>query len=69
MIYKKREQWCFRDESGTLHKFDSEIAAKLAYEKIDAPKEVQADIEQEEEENSEELEALFYGESSSEEEI
>jgi hypothetical protein len=30
MIYEKRGKWCFRDENGKLHKFDSEIAAKIA---------------------------------------
>lgn len=32
MIFKKREQWCFRDEKGKLHKFDSEMKAKAAFE-------------------------------------
>lgn len=30
MIYLKRGKWCVRDADGKLHKFDSEIAAKLA---------------------------------------
>lgn len=34
MIYKKRDQWCFRDEAGKLHKFDSESEASLAFNGI-----------------------------------
>ena len=70
MIFKKRSQWCFRDENGKLHKFDSEIAAKLAYGKVDATKEeVYSDIEEKKEEDSFEQEAVFGSEDSSEEEI
>lgn len=31
MIFQKRNQWCFRDSEGKLHKFDSELAAKSAF--------------------------------------
>lgn len=70
MIYKKRSQWCFRDESGKLHKFNSEWEAKIAYGKVDAQEEIQADIKEEVyEENSDEQEALLEGEGGSEEEV
>lgn len=29
-IYEKRGRWCYRDEKGTLHKFDTEAEAKAA---------------------------------------
>jgi hypothetical protein len=34
MIYKKRDQWCFRDENGKLHKFLTEAEANLAFNGI-----------------------------------
>lgn len=31
MIYEKRGRWCFRDDKGTQHKFDTLAEAKAAY--------------------------------------
>lgn len=32
MIFKKRFQWCFRDNEGKLHKFDTEAEARTAHQ-------------------------------------
>ena len=70
MIYQKRGRWCFVDKNGKQHKFSSEIEAKLAYGKVNAQEEIQADIEEEVyEENSDEQEAILEGEGGSEEEV
>lgn len=29
-IFKKRSQWCYYDEEGRIHKFDTEQAAKTS---------------------------------------
>ena len=70
MIYLKRGKWCFRDEDGILHKFNSEIAAKIAVgsapqtEIEDAPEE---EIDSEETTGPNEQEVVFESESGSEE--
>ena len=65
MIYQKRGTWRFRDETGKQHKFSSEIEAKLAYGKLNAPKEESF----EEETCTDEQEIVFESEGGSEEEV
>ena len=69
MIYEKRGRWCFRDDKGTQHKFNTLAEAKAAYgfpEIVDAPEEEEGS---EEETSSNEQETLFSYQSSSEEEV
>lgn len=49
MIYQKRDKWCFRDESGKLHKFNTQEEAAKAKGLV-----VEKDYAEKEEDNHEE---------------
>jgi hypothetical protein len=70
-IFEKRGRWCYRDEAGRLHKFDTEIEAKssLGLETMNYAEEEIETEDSEEETYTDEQEIVFDGESDGEEEV